>query len=173
MIKGCTRKTPTPMPLTNPAEHSKYERNGDRELADASHSVATRKPVIDATAATDRSMPPVSMVNVWQPARIASGIASRNMVAAQLTLKDAGSDNLEHDHQQHEQPINGIRGRSRNSARNPATSAFAAFEPVPVLGRSALALVICAPAQLDEATDHDNADQDDPLGDGGVVRVQA
>ena len=34
-------------------------------------SVAVTKPVIDATAPTDRSMPPVSIVSVWQPARIA------------------------------------------------------------------------------------------------------
>ena len=36
-------------------------------------NVAVTNPAIDATAPTDRSMPPVSMVSVWQPARIASG----------------------------------------------------------------------------------------------------
>ena len=38
-------------------------------------SVAVTNPAIEATAPTDRSMPPVSIVSVWQPARIASGTA--------------------------------------------------------------------------------------------------
>ena len=42
-------------------------------------SDATTKPAIEATAPTERSMPPVSIVSVWQPARIASGTAARRM----------------------------------------------------------------------------------------------
>ena len=37
------------------------------------------KAAIEAIAPTDRSMPPVSMARVWQPARIASGTAARSV----------------------------------------------------------------------------------------------
>ena len=39
--------------------------------------VATMNAAMDATVPTDRSMPPVSIASVWQPARIARGIAAR------------------------------------------------------------------------------------------------
>ena len=52
--------------------------------------VATTNPAIDATAPTDRSMPPVSIVSVWQPARIASGTAARTMTPTQSGVDDPG-----------------------------------------------------------------------------------
>ena len=41
------------------------------------HCVAITNAAIVAAMATDRSMPPVSMVSVWQAARRASGVANR------------------------------------------------------------------------------------------------
>ena len=43
-----------------------------------------------ATVATERSMPPVSMVRVWQPASIASGIANFTVLAIQRSLTMPG-----------------------------------------------------------------------------------
>jgi len=49
-----------------------------------------RNAAIEATAPTDRSMPPVSIAIVWQPARIARGVAARIVVASQLPLTIPG-----------------------------------------------------------------------------------
>ena len=43
-----------------------------------------------ATVATERSMPPVSMVMVWQPASMASGIANLTVLAIQRSLTMPG-----------------------------------------------------------------------------------
>ncbi len=94
MISGWTRNTPTPMPVTRPARAAAVS-----ETAIATGTppgsltrVAVTKPAMEATAPTDRSMPPVSIVSVWQPARIASGIAARMITAAQWQTDDAGLD---------------------------------------------------------------------------------
>ena len=83
MISGWTRNTPTPMPVSEPGERRRRRarRGWPRRGPGPPTSVATRNPAIDATAPTDRSMPPVSIVSVWQPARIASGTAARTIVA--------------------------------------------------------------------------------------------
>ena len=74
MISGWTRKTPTPMPVIRPTRAATTSgtmiATGRPELL---MSVAVTNPAIEATAPTDRSMPPVSIARVWQPARIASG----------------------------------------------------------------------------------------------------
>ena len=46
---------------------------------------------MEATEAADRSMPPVSMVSVWQAARIASGMAKRMVVLAQCRADRPGT----------------------------------------------------------------------------------
>ena len=52
--------------------------------------VAMMKALIVATVPTDRSMPPVSIVMVWQPARIASGMANFAVLAIQRSLTMPG-----------------------------------------------------------------------------------
>ena len=52
-----------------------------QKLSGPVYSEAATKPAIEAVAATDRSIPPVSIIIVWQPARIASGIDERIVVA--------------------------------------------------------------------------------------------
>ena len=61
------------------------------------------KRAMVATVPTDRSMPPVSMVIVWQPASIASGIANLTVLAIQRSLTMPGLQDLQHQHQQDEQ----------------------------------------------------------------------
>ena len=63
--------------------------------------VATMNAAIEATVPTDRSMPPVSIASVWQPARIASGIAARMVKPTQVGLTVPGCDELE-DHDEDE-----------------------------------------------------------------------
>ena len=48
------------------------------------------KAAIVATVPTERSMPPVSMVMVWQPARMASGMANLMVLAIQRSLTMPG-----------------------------------------------------------------------------------
>ena len=84
MISGWTRNTPTPMPVRRPATAAaKSATTIAVGVPELSTSVATTKPAIEATAPTERSMPPVSIVSVWQPARIARGTAARSMTPAQ------------------------------------------------------------------------------------------
>ena len=52
--------------------------------------VAMMKALIVAMMPTDRSMPPVSMVIVWQPARMASGMANLMVLAIQRSLTMPG-----------------------------------------------------------------------------------
>ena len=65
MISGWTLKTPTPTPVTRPTSAAAISGT---MIATARPwpftSVATRNPDIDATAPTERSMPPVSIVSV-------------------------------------------------------------------------------------------------------------
>ena len=104
MISGWTRNTPTPMPFTKPITSA-----GSSAIAIATAGalstdcVATMKPAIVATVPTERSMPPVSMTIVWQPASSASGIANFTVLAIQRWLTMPGLENLEHDHQQDQQ----------------------------------------------------------------------
>ena len=53
-------------------------------------NVATTNPAIEATAPTDKSIPPVSIAIVWHPARMASGTAARMMPPAQAALTTPG-----------------------------------------------------------------------------------
>ena len=91
MISGWTRNTPTPMPVTRPGQRGRAERDGDARTQPPGWltRVAMTKPAIDATSPTDRSMPPVSMVSVWHPARIASGTAARRIDADPVGVDDA------------------------------------------------------------------------------------
>ena len=61
------------------------------------------KALIVATVPTDRSMPPVSMVMVWQPASSASGMANWIVLAIQRALTMPGLQDLQDDDQQDEQ----------------------------------------------------------------------
>ncbi len=65
MISGCTRKTPLPMPLMTPMITA---MTSGTMIATASpccsRSEAATKADMDAVAATDRSMPPVSITIV-------------------------------------------------------------------------------------------------------------
>ena len=91
MISGWTLNTPMPMPLIVPAMTA-----APRPMRIATtwpwpvDWVATRNAAIDAIVPTERSMPPVSIASVWQPARIASGIAARIAMATQLGLRVPG-----------------------------------------------------------------------------------
>jgi hypothetical protein len=78
-------------------------------------SVATRNPDIDATAPTERSMPPVSIVSVWQPARIASGTAARSVTPRNSELNTPGRASSRTLRRIASSPSNGMIGRSRNS----------------------------------------------------------
>ena len=75
MISGWTRKTPTPMPVSSPARAAAARATtiAKGDPPGLSTSVAVTNPAIEATAPTERSIPPVSIVSVWQPARIARG----------------------------------------------------------------------------------------------------
>ena len=87
MISGWTRKTPTPIPVISPATAAAINAMaiaGGAPIVMATDDV--RNPASDATAPTDRSMPPVSIASVWQPARIASGIAARSVTPTWFAL---------------------------------------------------------------------------------------
>ena len=76
---------------------------------------------MDATAAAERSIPPVSMVSVWEAARMASGIASLTIVAAQLMVTNPGRINSKTTTRMISRPTSGITGESRISDRHPET----------------------------------------------------
>ena len=91
MINGWTRKTPTPIPFTRPttaAGTSAMSDAGSQPTSDT--SVAMTYAVIDATTATERSMPPVSIVRVWQAAMIARGIANRIVLDTHVAVTIPG-----------------------------------------------------------------------------------
>ena len=118
-ISGWTRNTPTPMPVDEAGQRGGRERDAipSTKPPGLLISVAVTNPTIDATAPTDRSMPPVSIVSVWQPARIASGIAVRRMTAAQLGETIPGAASWITTTGRTSRPMSGTIGRSRNSAR--------------------------------------------------------
>ena len=95
MISGWTRKMPTPMPLARPISIPGTMRDEHRRSQARASAiwVATMKALIVATVPTERSMPPVSIVMVWQPARMASGIANLIVLAIQRSLTMPGRRN--------------------------------------------------------------------------------
>ncbi len=105
MISGWTRKTPTPMPLARPI--STRRQHGEQRAPPpgpgCTTCVAMMKALIVATVPTDRSMPPVSMVMVWQPASSASGMANLHGVGDPALVDDAGAQDLQDDHQDDQQ----------------------------------------------------------------------
>jgi hypothetical protein len=84
-ISGCARKMPTPIPVISPASTAAVSDTTTPWTTPPGllMSVAVTNPTIEATAPTDRSIPPVSIVSVWQPARIASGMAVLMITLAQ------------------------------------------------------------------------------------------
>ncbi len=88
--------------------------------------VATTKPAIDATAPTDRSMPPVSIVRVWQPARMASGTAARSIVPTQSAETMPGRASSLAMTSRSSRKRSGMSGRSRNMPRHHAAVSHAA-----------------------------------------------
>ena len=72
---------------------------------------------MEATTATDRSIPPVSMVNVWQAAMMASGIANRSVPDTQLAVTMPGCTICRTTTSRASSPNSGTSGRSRIQAR--------------------------------------------------------
>jgi hypothetical protein len=70
---------------------------------------------IEATNATDRSMPPVSMVSVWQAARIASGMANFTVVPIHVGFTVPGWTTWRSTTRQSNSPRRGMMGWSRTS----------------------------------------------------------
>ena len=97
-----------------------------------------------ATAATDRSMPPVSMTSVWPPARMPSGAANSSALEIQVGVTVPGRDHLdagdEHEQQQDQHDESVCRRRSGSTPELRSR------------GRSAPAL-----QHGEEAADHDHA----------------
>jgi hypothetical protein len=119
MISGCTRNTPIPIPLIVPATAA-----ATRAISNAApspmlgSSVATMNPAAEATAPTDRSMPPVSIARVWQAARSASGMAACTVkpmncgpMLPGLTIANTMTSRTR-------SPVNGTIGRSRKRRRH-------------------------------------------------------
>ena len=119
MISGWTRKTPTPMPVTSAgrARPRRAPRGCRRRVPGRRRASRRTNPAIDATAPTDRSMPPVSIVSVWQPARIASGTAARMIAPTQLGVTMPGRTSSLTTTRTPSRPISGMIGRSRNRRR--------------------------------------------------------
>ena len=119
MINGCTRNTPIPMPLSRPASAATTSATTIPSAAPPGlfTNVAVTKPAMDPTAATERSMPPVSMVSVWQPARIARGTEARRITPAHWGLTMPGSASSMTATRTTSSPISGTMGRSRNRSR--------------------------------------------------------
>ena len=65
MISGWTRNTPTPIPVISPANAAAARATAIPAGTPGPLTiVATRNPDIDATAPTDRSIPPVNIAKV-------------------------------------------------------------------------------------------------------------
>ena len=80
--------------------------------------VARMKAAIEAIMPTDRSMPPVSMVSVWQAARMASGMAARTVTPTQTSSTVPGWMSSRPTTSRISRPVNGTSGRSRKSRRH-------------------------------------------------------
>ena len=113
MISGWTLNTPMPMPLTTPASAQAARASRSATIPPWSGVwVAMMNAAIEAIIPTERSMPPVSIVSVWQAARIASGTAARIADADPIRADGPRLDDLEdHDEddqqaaERHERPI--------------------------------------------------------------------
>src|SRR5690242_12856607 len=121
-ISGWTRKTPTAIPDTRPARTAAAN---DTTIAWATPPglwirVAVTNPAIEATALTDRSIPPVSIVSVWQAARIARGTALRTITPAQLGVTIPGEAIPMTITRIARRPLSGMIGWSRNRLRRRA-----------------------------------------------------
>ena len=133
-------------------------------------SVAITNAAIEATAPTDRSMPPVSIASVWQAARIASGTAARDdragppgcAITPGAASSDTTTSTAEQADQRDDRPV---AEQAAPAGRGSATGSG--------IARSAAARSCPAPPHLDEAADHDDADEDDALDHGREVRVDA
>ena len=80
--------------------------------------VAMMNAAIEATVPTDRSMPPVSIASVWQPARIASGIAARIVEADPVVVWTVpGWASSRTTMRMTSSAVSGMSGRSRNRRR--------------------------------------------------------
>ena len=101
MISGWTRNTPTPMPVTRPARAAAARATAIPWTHPPGlwTNVAVTNPAIEATVATERSMPPVSIVSVWQPARMARGTEARMITPAPWQGDHAGIRDLDDDDQ--------------------------------------------------------------------------
>ena len=121
MISGWTRKTPTPMPVTNPASAAATSATTIPVGVPApAANDATTKPDIEATAPTERSMPPVSIVSVWHPARIARSTAARRMTLTHSGLTMPGRTRSLMTTRTARRPSSGIIGRSLKRPRQAA-----------------------------------------------------
>ena len=76
---------------------------------------------IDATTATDRSIPPVSMVSVWHAAMMARGIANRSVLDTQLGVTMPGCTICRTRTSTASRTNSATSGRSRIHARATAT----------------------------------------------------
>ena len=105
MISGWTRKTPTPIPVRRPtsAAIDEGDDDGDRQALAVRRASRRRTRPSRRPRPTERSMPPVSIVSVWQPARIASGTAARSVTPAQSALTMPGRASSRHDEEDREQ----------------------------------------------------------------------
>jgi hypothetical protein len=151
MINGWTRNTPTPIPVASPARAAAASATPiatGRPYPVA--RVATTKPDIDATAPTERSIPPVSIVIVWHPARIARMTAARRMTPAHSALTMPGRTSWITMTSTPSRPMSGMIGRSRNRARQAAQVSQGvrarSVRAVPLMPRSAAAGRGCRPS---------------------------
>ena len=135
MISGCTRNTPTPMPVTRPASAAA----ASAMTIPWTHppglwtNVAVTNPAIEATAATDRSIPPVSIVSVWQPPRMANGTEARKITPHHGRLTMPGSATWIVITRRRSRPVRGMRGRSRNRFRQAAVFSHALVRTAAVM----------------------------------------
>ena len=111
MINGWTRNTPTPTPVTRPASAAMSSATSSATSRPCGPTmVATTNPDIEATAPTERSMPPVRNVSVWQHARTANGIAARSVTPTQPGLMTSGLSVKKSPTSRPSRPRSGISG---------------------------------------------------------------
>ncbi len=80
MISGFTRNTPTPMPLMRPTTSPTSTAMASAVPVPRDACPAMMYAAAVAVAATDRSMPAVSITSVWPAARNASGAENCRIV---------------------------------------------------------------------------------------------
>ncbi len=126
-MSGWTRKTPTLMPLTSPTSTAALSATATPSGQPPGWlmNVAVTKPAIEATKPTDRSMPPVSIVSVWQPARMASGTAARTITPTQPASRLEGLTGPHDENERRQQDAQRNRAAGRVAAcATPTTAAF-------------------------------------------------